>query len=95
MAGYNPDIAQLDEGYSLEFSPLLSLDGNLVDAVIRLQLNQIEQMVPVSSSTTFAAASRQCAGWRSRQMITTRPARTVSLALPWSLGVVADTDLTW
>jgi len=33
--GFEPQMAQFDEGFKLEFSPLLSIDGRVVDAVIR------------------------------------------------------------
>jgi hypothetical protein len=45
--GYQPEMGVLDEGFSLEFSPLVSLDGGTVDAIVKLRLNQIEKMVPV------------------------------------------------
>jgi hypothetical protein len=45
--GYQPEVGVLDEGFSLEFSPLVSLDGATVDAIVKLRLNQIEKMVPV------------------------------------------------
>jgi len=57
--GFNPDVAQIDEGYSLQFSPLLSLDGKTVDAVIKLELTQVERMVPVMLDVPSAAAQRQ------------------------------------
>lgn len=45
--GYEPEMGQLEEGFSLDFSPLLSLDGQTVDAVIKFRLSQIEKMLPV------------------------------------------------
>ncbi len=57
--GYNPDIANLQEGYSLKFTPLLSLDTGTVDAVVRLQLNQVERMVPVMLEVPTPIAPRQ------------------------------------
>ncbi len=46
--GYQPETAQIDEGASLEFSPLLSLNLESAEAVIKLRLNQIEKMRRVS-----------------------------------------------
>ncbi len=40
-------MGTLEEGFSLEFSPLLSLDLASADAVVKLRLNQVEKMVPV------------------------------------------------
>jgi hypothetical protein len=45
--GYQPEMGVLDEGFSLEFSPLVSIDRLTVDAIVKLRLNQIEKMVPV------------------------------------------------
>ncbi|OHB80353.1 MAG: hypothetical protein A2W31_12310 [Planctomycetes bacterium RBG_16_64_10] len=95
--GYNPDVAQLEEGYSLEFAPLLSLDGTVVDAVIKLQLNQVEAMVPVMLEMPSTVAPRQRARIEVPQMIMHNlherfrwPADQVLLL---SLGVVATPDL--
>ncbi len=46
--GYQPEMGQLDEGASLEFNPLLSMDRRTAEAVVKLRLNQIEKMIPVS-----------------------------------------------
>lgn len=45
--GYQPEMGQLDEGFSLEFSPLLAMDTRTVDAVVKLRLAQVEKMLPV------------------------------------------------
>jgi hypothetical protein len=45
--GYQPEMGTIEEGFSLEFSPLLSLDLASADAVVKLRLNQIEKMLPV------------------------------------------------
>jgi hypothetical protein len=54
--GFEPQMAQFDEGFKLEFSPLLSLDGRVVDAVIRCEVDQVEKMVPVSIDVSTAVA---------------------------------------
>ena len=46
--GYQPEMGQIDEGASLEFNPLLSLDLTSAEAVIKLRLHQIEKMRNVS-----------------------------------------------
>lgn len=95
--GYNPDVAQIEEGYAFEFSPLLSLDGTLIDAVIRLDLSQIEKMVPVMLEMPSAVAPRQRARVEVPQMIThnlhERFRWPVDQVLLLSLGVVATPDL--
>ena len=46
--GYQPEMGQLEEGASLEFNPLLSLDLGSAEAVVKLRLNQIEKMRQVT-----------------------------------------------
>ncbi|MCE5302508.1 MAG: hypothetical protein LLF97_05290 [Planctomycetaceae bacterium] len=45
--GYEPSQGQVDEGFNLDFSPLLSIDRRMIDAVIRCDVDQIEKMIPV------------------------------------------------
>lgn len=46
--GHEMDMGQMQEGYSLRISPLMSLDGNTIDAVIQCNIDQIEKLVPVA-----------------------------------------------
>lgn len=46
--GYQPESGQVEEGASLEFSPLLSLDLGTAEAVVKLRLAQVEKMRRVS-----------------------------------------------
>jgi hypothetical protein len=43
-----PEMAQVNEGYKLEISPLVSLDGSVVDSVIKCEVDQVEKMVPIT-----------------------------------------------
>jgi hypothetical protein len=45
--GHELEMGQLQEGYSLQVSPLLSLDGETIDAVLKCQIDQVEKFVPV------------------------------------------------
>jgi hypothetical protein len=45
--GYELLPGQIEEGYSLEISPLLSLDGKTVDAAVNCQVDQVEKLVPI------------------------------------------------
>jgi len=45
--GYEMQTGQVEEGFSLELSPLLSTDGRTVDAVIKCDVDQVEKLVPV------------------------------------------------
>ena len=56
---YQPNQAQFDEGFSLELNPLLSLDGQLVDAVIKCNIDQLERLVKVSIPISAPGAQRQ------------------------------------
>jgi hypothetical protein len=57
--GFEMEMGQIDEGYSLQVHPLLSLDGGSVDAVIKCQINQIEKMIPVTLELPTIGAPTQ------------------------------------
>jgi hypothetical protein len=45
---YELELGRIDEGYSLELSPLASMDGTTTDAVVKVNITQIEKMVGMS-----------------------------------------------
>jgi len=57
--GFEPETGLIDEGFSLEFSPLLSVDGSVIDATIKCEIDQVEKMIPVSLDVPAAVAPRQ------------------------------------
>jgi hypothetical protein len=57
--GYQPEMGAIEEGFSLEFSPLLSLDLASADAVVKLRLNQVEKMLPVKLDVPTPVAPNQ------------------------------------
>lgn len=57
--GFQADMGQVDEGFALEFSPLLSADRRLIDAAIKCNIDQVEKLVPVVVEAPTAAAPRQ------------------------------------
>ena len=57
--GYEPEQSQFDEGFSLELSPLLSLDGRTVDSVIKCNIDQLERLVPVKIPVPTSITPRQ------------------------------------
>jgi hypothetical protein len=57
--GYQPEMGTIEEGFSLEFSPLLALDLSSADAVVKLRLNQVEKMLPVKLDVPNATTSNQ------------------------------------
>ena len=54
-----PEMAQIDEGFSLEFTPLLSIDGRFIDANIKTSIDQVEKMIPVVIDVPTGATQRQ------------------------------------
>ncbi len=44
---YEPDPGQAAEGFQLEVSPLLAIDGRTVDVAMRCSIDQVEKLVPV------------------------------------------------
>lgn len=57
--GYQPEMGQIDEGFALEFSPLLSTDAATTDAVVKLKLSQVEKMLPVQLEAPSAVSKNQ------------------------------------
>lgn len=56
---YEAEMAQIDEGFSLELSPLLSLDGRIIDATVKCKIEQVERIVPVALDVPAQAGQRQ------------------------------------
>jgi len=44
---YEPETGEIQEGYQLELSPLLSVDGQSLDCVINASIDQVDKFVPV------------------------------------------------
>jgi hypothetical protein len=57
--GYQPELGSLDEGFSLEFSPLMTTDARTTDAVVKLRLCQVEKMLELKVETPTAVAQNQ------------------------------------
>ena len=92
--GFTPEQGQIDEGFSLEFNPLLSVDSRTVDCMLKCHVDQIEKMVGVDLNVPSAAAPRQRTHIEVPQMSCVRlherfrwPVDHVMLV---SLGVVAS-----
>ena len=49
--GLQPDVGQVFEGFSLELSPLLSLDSKMIDTIVKCNVDQIEKMIKVEVPT--------------------------------------------
>jgi hypothetical protein len=57
--GYQPEMGQIEEGFTLEFAPLLSTDAATTDAVVKLKLTQVEKMLPVQLEVPNSIAQNQ------------------------------------
>ena len=96
--GFEPETAQLNEGFSVELHPLLSIDSQTIDAVLKCNVDQVEKMIPVTMDVPTAVNPRQKQQIEVPQMISTKlhekfrwPADQVLLI---SLGVVASPTAT-
>lgn len=69
---YANEYGQFEEGFSLELSPLLGLDGQTIDAVIKCNIDQLEKLVPVMIDVATPAAPRQRAKIEVPQMAVCR-----------------------
>ncbi len=57
--GHELVSGQMQEGFTLQLSPLMSLDGNTIDAVIKCEVDQIEKLVPVNVDIPSVAGGAQ------------------------------------
>jgi len=57
--GFEAATGHVDEGFSIEFCPLLSVEGTIIDATIKCSIDQVEKMVPVVIDVPTTAAPRQ------------------------------------
>jgi hypothetical protein len=58
-AGFDPSPGQVDEGFNLDFSPLLAADRRTIDATIKCDVDQIEKMIPVMLDVPTQTLPRQ------------------------------------
>lgn len=92
--GYQPEMAQLQEGFTLQISPLLTPDERTIDAVLKCNIDQIEDLVSVSinvpgmngAAQQLQVQVPQVASWRLHERFRW-PADQVLLL---SCGVVAS-----
>ncbi|MBA4019670.1 MAG: hypothetical protein C0483_21100 [Pirellula sp.] len=57
--GYEARTSQFDEGFSVEVSPLSSLDGRTLDAVVKVNIDQLERLQSLSVEVPSSVAPRQ------------------------------------
>jgi hypothetical protein len=57
--GFEAEPAQIDEGFSIELNPLLSIDGGTIDAILKCNIDQVERLQEVNMEVPTPAAPRQ------------------------------------
>ena len=67
-AGFDPVPGKVDEGFALDFSPLLTADRRMIDAVIKCYVDQVEKMIPVMLDVPTPMSPRQRTKIESPQM---------------------------
>ena len=95
-AGFEAQAGQIDEGFSLEFTPLLSLDRRTIDATVKCNIDQVDRLASVILEVPTLALPRQRTKLEVPQMTNFRfherfrwPAEQVLLI---DMGVVATPD---
>jgi hypothetical protein len=57
--GVEAQTAQVNEGFSMEFSPLVSSDRRTIDAIVKCEVDQVEKLVPVLLEVPTQGSARQ------------------------------------
>jgi hypothetical protein len=91
--GYELIRGRVDEGYSLDLSPLLSADGKTMELALRCSIDQVERMAPVNFDVPIGGQSTraqiqvpQLVSWRLSERIRWPQDEVLLL----SCGVVAN-----
>lgn len=93
---HDVEMGQVEEGFGLQISPLVAADGRTIDAVIKCNVDQVEQIVPVwldvptpnNSSGRVQIQVPQMTSWRLHE----RFRWPSDMVLLLSAGVVAVPD---
>jgi hypothetical protein len=57
--GFDTIPGQIDEGFSMEFSPLSTADGRAIDASLKCDIDQVEKLLPVTLEVPTTVSPRQ------------------------------------
>jgi hypothetical protein len=68
-AGFEASPGQVDEGFAIDFSPLLLSDRRMIDATIKCEIDQIEKMIPVMVDVPTQSSPRQRTKIESPQIV--------------------------
>lgn len=93
---YEPQTGELQEGYKIELSPLLSIDRKTVDCVIRTDVDQVDKLVPVDLDLPLPSGEMYRARIEVPQMVSWRLNERfrwpTDMVLLLSCGVVASPE---
>ncbi|MBA2115873.1 hypothetical protein [Bremerella alba] len=70
--GYELQTDQIEEGFSMEVSPLLTPDDRMIDSVLKCSVDQIEKFVTVDVDVPTAGTQRQAVDIQIPQMVSWR-----------------------
>jgi hypothetical protein len=70
--GFEPEVATIDEGYSMSISPLTSVDGKSIDVVVKCNIDQIEKMIDVPLDVPTPLGQPQRMGIQVPQIVSWR-----------------------
>lgn len=98
VIGYELETSQIQEGYSLQISPLVATETNSIDMVIKCQIDQVDQLIPVTVEAPSIGQSRQSLRIEVPQLVSWRLHERfrwdTEKVLLLSCGVVASPDET-
>ncbi|WP_237607282.1 hypothetical protein [Roseimaritima sediminicola] len=93
---YEPETGEVQEGYQLEFSPLLSRDGASIDCVIEANIDQVDKLLPVDLDLPLPSGQTHRARIEVPQVVSWRLHERFrwpsDMVLLLSCGVVASPD---
>jgi len=93
---FQPEIEEIKEGYEIELSPLLEVDGSMMDLVLRCHIDQVERLVPVDVNVSVGAGQTQTQRIEVPQLVSYRMHERfrwrADQVLLLSAGVVATPD---
>ncbi len=65
---YEPETGEIQEGYKIEVSPLLSLDRRTIDCFISAEVDQVDKLVPVDLDLPLPVVRCIAHGWKYRRL---------------------------
>jgi hypothetical protein len=69
QTGYEVQAGQVEEGFTIDFSPLLSTDRRMIDATVKCDIDQVEKMFPIMLDVPAPSVPRQRVKIEEPQMI--------------------------